>query len=149
MGLLSLRQNIGCGRIYLPASNNSPRQKIYHFLPLLTRYNNPKAWVILFTIQADFETSTFLFWNNVQYAHSFEPSSQPFFSVCSNSNAKSANRAQSSLLKLSRCYLSYAKVSNILDTTKFFAFFIAKDKNCKDCYIDSNKPFYTHKTQSL
>ena len=45
--------------------------------------------IIAYLSLADFETSTFLSQDNVQYAHSFESSSQSFFSVCSNSDRKS------------------------------------------------------------
>ena len=64
-------------------------------------------------VLVEFETSTFLFQDDIQYAHPFESSTQPFFSVCSN---------------------SATKVSNILDTALLFAtFLIPKDKKGTEC----------------
>ena len=58
--------------------------------------------IIAYLSLADFETSTFLSQDNVQYAHSLEPSSCPFFSVHSN---------------------SIAKVRNLFDTAKLFLYY--------------------------
>ena len=99
--------------------------------------------IIAYLSLADFETSTFLSQDNVQYAHSLEPSSCPFFSVHSNSIAKVRNLFDTAKLFLYYFFQQAYFYEN--STKKALKFATAEKDNASTFPIHDNPNAYTIK----
>ena len=99
--------------------------------------------IIAYLSLADFETSTFLSQDNVQYAHSLEPSSCPFFSVHSNSIAKVRNLFDTAKLFLYYFFQQAYFYEN--STKKALKFATAEKDNASTFPIHDNPNAYTLK----